>query len=226
MKSDSRKDKWERWLNIIQNDLYELLMLRYVFLEVQKIIKANRKIQTDGYFYDWVAITYSKTASVCVRRQLDTDSRTITLGRLLSEIQRTPAILSLSRFESMYTQGLSTRTEEQRIFYNLEKRRAKKEFQQFSGKVKMHVDPSLVSNDLILLNRACRPIVKYVNKRVAHRDKKQFTTLPTFNDLDTAIDALYDMFKKYMLLLPCVQFDFVIQPQWDWKEIFKVAWIE
>jgi|SRR3990172_1194151 len=226
MKSDSQIDKWVRWLDIIEKEIYELLMLRYVFWEVQKIIKANRRIQSDGYFYEWLGITYSKTASIGVRRQLDSGSRVITLGRLLSEIQRSPTILSLSRFENMYTKGHRTRTEEQQMFYNLEKRRAGKEFGQFSGKAKVHVNPLIVCKDLILLNRACQPILKYVNKRVAHRDKKEFTTLPTFNDLDEAIDLLLEVFKKYMLLLRGVQYGIRVEPQWDWKEVFKVAWLE
>jgi hypothetical protein len=226
MKSDSRIDKWVRWLSIIEKDIYELLMLRYVFWEVEKIIKANRKIQTDGYFFQWLGITYSKTASICVRRQLDSNARVITLGRLLSEIQRSPAVLSLSRFESFYTKDHDTRTEEQRMFYNLEKTRAEKEFRQFSGKVKVHVDPASVSKDLVRLERTCYPILKYVNKRVAHRDKKEFTALPTFNELDRAIQTVFDVFKKYVLLLRGEMFDFVIEPQWDWKEVFKVAWLE
>ncbi|MBI3789153.1 MAG: hypothetical protein HY276_12990 [Ignavibacteriales bacterium] len=225
MKADSRIDKWVKWQGIIQNDLVRLLELRYVFRETQKIIKANRKIQIDGYFYDWLWTTYSTTASVSVRRQVQPNSEVINLRRLLSEIQRSPEILSFNRFEEMYTQGKKKGTEEEKMTYNFMERQAKKEFQQFSGELKDHVDPSIVCNDIILLVQACEPIVKYVNKRVAHRDKKPFTSFPTFNDLDKAIDTLLDVFKKYMGLLQGVHFLPPGEPQWDWKEVFKVPWI-
>ena len=226
MKSDPKIDNWIRCLEIIEKEIYELLMLRYVFWELQNIIKTNPKIQTDGYFYEWLGITYSKTTSIGVRRQLDTRSDVITLGRLLSEIQRTPTILSLKRFENFYTKDLRNQTEEDRMFYNFEKKRAEKEFKKFSGKLKTHVDPDCVSQDLTLLSKACKPILKYVNKRVAHRDKKEFTTLPTYNDLNKAIDLLLDVYKKYVLLLRGVQYFIEVTPLWDWKEVFKVAWIE
>jgi hypothetical protein len=226
MKTDSRIEKWFRWLEVIQGEIYELLMLRYVFGETQKIIKANPKIQIDGYFYEWLAIAYSKTASVGVRRQLDCDSSVITLGRLLSEIQQSPTLLTLERFEGMYTHGQSNRTKKQRMLYELQRRQAQKDFKQFSGKLMKHVNPALVCKDLILLSLVVEPIRKYVNKRVAHRDRKQFSSIPTFPDLDKAIDSMFNTFKKYMLLLKAVQYDITIQPQWDWKDIFKTAWIE
>ncbi len=227
MESDLQIDEWIEWLHIIEKDIYELLMLRYVYLEVKNIVDANPKIQTDGYFYQWLGITYSKTASIGVRRQVDARLDVISLGRLLADIQHSPEILSLARFESMYTKDYNPNTEEERLFYNLEQTRAEEEFRQFSGKVQVHVDPSSVSNDLIQLRLTCQPIVKYVNKRVAHRDEKHFTTYPTYPELDRAIDHLSDVLKKYELLIRGVLYDGKnVTPQWDWKEVFKMAWIE
>jgi hypothetical protein len=83
MTSVSRIDEWVDWLTIIDKDIYELLMLRYLYLEVKDIGEANAKIQTDGYFYDWLGLTYSKTASIGVRRPLDSRPDVISLGAYL-----------------------------------------------------------------------------------------------------------------------------------------------
>ena len=110
-------------------------MLQYVYREVGQIINANPKIQTDGYFYQWLGITYSQSASIGLRRHLDSRPDVITLWRLLDDIQQSPAILTLIRFQSLYTKGHNTLTEEGRLFYELEERRAEEEFRQFSGEV-------------------------------------------------------------------------------------------
>ncbi|MBI1806504.1 MAG: hypothetical protein HYR76_05575 [Ignavibacteria bacterium] len=225
MKTDSRIQKWITWLGVIESEMYELLMLRYVFWEVQKIIKANPKIQMDGYFYEWLGLSYSKTACIGVRRQLDPDPRGITLARLLAEIQQSSIALTYSRFESMYTDGQPKHTQHQKMLYDLQKQQAQRDFKQFGSRRKGHVDASFVCNDLIRLNMACDSILRYAHKRIAHRDKKKFTQFPTFNDLDKAIDLLFTVYKKYVHLLRGVQYDITIAPQWDWKEVFTVPWI-
>lgn len=227
MKTDSKIRKWLSWLNgPIKDHVYELLWLRYVFTEIQEIIKKNPAIQEDDYFHEWIRVTFSKTVSVCVRRQLDCKTSDISIGRLLFEIQQSPSLLSFQRFEAFYTKGQRKLTKEQWMFFNLMKRQAQSDFKQFIGKrVKNHVDPAMVSKDFVKLNTACSQIKKYVNKRVAHHNAKKFTQFPSYNELYSAIDAILEVYKKYSLLLRGKSYDIIIQPQWNWKDVFKVAWI-
>lgn len=226
MTSDPILQKWQEWLDELDTEVYELLWLRYVFTEIRQIVQSNPKIQTDMYFYEWLSVNFSATVAIAVRRQIDCDSSVITLGRLLFEIQQSPHTLTLQRFEELFTQGHPSVTEEDMMFLQQRINHARKTFAQFSGTIGTHLDPLVPCKDLAHLNDICHPIRKFVNKRVAHHDRKPFTQFPTLKELDEALDALIDTYRKYTLLIRGIPYDVTITPQWDWKEIFKTAWIQ
>jgi hypothetical protein len=71
-------------------------------------------------------------------------------------------------------------------------------------------------------------MAKYVNEHVAHdMAEPTMTEMPTFNDLNAAVDALGTMFKKYANVLTAGSYAF-LEPviQHDWKAIFRRPWIE
>jgi hypothetical protein len=71
LKQDQIVEKWQRWIKIIYGEIQDLLINRYIFWEVQKIIKSNPKIQIGSAFYDWMGIIYPTAMSMGVRRQKD-----------------------------------------------------------------------------------------------------------------------------------------------------------
>jgi hypothetical protein len=223
-KSDSKIDKWHRWLKILDDQIYEFLWARYIFLQIQAIFKKNRKLKNDDYFFEWLRLNFSKSISVAVRRQLDCDGSVITLGRLLFEIQQSPNILTYEHFESLFTAGYPQNTDVEKMFYSVHQKIARREFNKFSGKNKKFVNPLMVCKDSAKLNEACAPIKRYVNKRVAHHDKKTFTAFPSYKELYLAIDTIVAIHKKYTHLLRGIPYEIKIEPQWDWKDIFKFAW--
>jgi hypothetical protein len=226
MKTNSKIDKWLKWLNLLDKYIYELLWSRYIFLQLQTIIKNNQNLHDDDYFFEWICINFSKSVSVAIRLQLECKSSVITLGRLLFEIQQSPDILTLKRFESLFTDGYTQDTDKERVFYSVRQKIARREFKTFGGKVVKHVDPVIVCQDVAKLHTACSPIKQYVNKRVAHHDKKKFLAFPSYNELFISIDTIVEVYKKYTHLLRGIPYEVKIQPLWDWKDIFKVAWIK
>src|SRR5262249_43857315 len=76
-----------------------------------------------------------------------------------------------------------------------------------------------------LLHAAAR-LKGFVDKHVAHRDRRPMRRLPTYAELDDCIDVLGRLAKAYSLLLEqsaLVEVVPVIQE--DWKAPFRVPWI-
>src|SRR5207244_3447454 len=84
--TDSRIAKWQDWLNNrIRPDVVTVYAYRDTFNELIRIAADNEQLP-DSYFWDFLRGTYAASQAVAVRRQADVNPRTITLGRLLTEI--------------------------------------------------------------------------------------------------------------------------------------------
>ncbi len=69
---------------------------------------------------------------------------------------------------------------------------------------------------------------KYADRRIAHFDERAISSIPTFLDLDKCIDFLEMLIKKYYLLFRAGSLNSILpvsQNRYDWKAIFKEAWI-
>jgi len=87
MTDDETFTLWDSWLAKIHHDVRRLLELRYIFWEVGKIVNANPRIQRTSSFYGWMGATYSAAVPIGIRRQLDEHPDSLSLARLLSEIE-------------------------------------------------------------------------------------------------------------------------------------------
>lgn len=152
------------------------------------------------------------TQSTAIRRQAEVDTRVVSLGMLLTEIAADSTRLSRRRFVSMFS-----RDREQigdAVFSR-----------DFAGNVGEHIDPALVRADIDLLKTRAQPVVDYVSRHVAHVDRQPVRALPTFAELSSAIDAIGDVFRKYVLLLTASAYmDLVPTPQTPWETVFDVPW--
>ncbi len=188
-------------------------MHRYIFWEVSKIIQANPKIQSPSLFYSLLKNTYITDMAIGIRRQLDPHPHAISLANLLRELVKYPKVLTRKWFVSLYKGSVAEAW-------------ADRDFDKFAGKGRPYIDPTLVEKDLRRLEKLWQPTGKYVDRRIAHLDKKGVKTLPTFKDLDDCMDLLEELLKKYVLLLEAVGLMKVTPTiQDDWKKVFRVAWI-
>ncbi|PJB21427.1 MAG: hypothetical protein CO114_05370 [Euryarchaeota archaeon CG_4_9_14_3_um_filter_38_12] len=215
MSHDTQFEKWNKWLDTIYSDVQGLLVNRYIYQEVQKIIQANPKIQVESSFYEWMGYVYATAAVIGVRRQLDKDKSSISFIRLLEEIRNKPKIVSRERYISLYSNSI------------LPKDFANHDFDTLVGKDRAYIDPQRVGKDIDLLYKKAEKIKKFVNKRIAHFDKSDFKNLPTNAELDGCLDYLEKLLKKYLSIFRA-EAHISIVPVWqyDWKQIFKYPWIE
>ncbi len=210
---DPKLDKWLRWLHIIGLQVQDLVMAKYTFHEVQKMIAANPAIQKDNSFYRYLTNTYVSHVVIGLRRQLKPDPQSISMVRLMQELVEAPEVLSRTYFKGLYS---GTMVEDL----------ADRDFDKFSKPGAPHIDPSLIAADLAHLRSATANCEEFADRRVAHHDKRDPKQLPTFNEVDAAVDLLDELYCRYLLMFEAKSMRTLLPTwQYDWKEIFGVPWI-
>jgi hypothetical protein len=212
----SRVKKWNRWFDAIKNDLVTLHYYRMIYRNVCSMVDANPAIQKPSSFYVLLGKGYVTLAFIIIRRQVTSDKDSISLARLLSEVSTHPQEISRQRFRGLYADLGRSETWIDRQFQTAGVE-ADRDF----------IDPDMVNRDLATLIGATKTLHKYADKTVAHLDEHGWvTTIPTFGDLDDAIDLLAKVCKKYSMLLRAEEIKFfepIIHP--SWQEVFRVPWI-
>jgi hypothetical protein len=89
------------------------------------------------------------------------------------------------------------------------------------------IDGERVRSDSETLAASVKPIKRYVDKHIAHYDRsRKPSDVPSFDDLDQAINALGEIFKHYLILLTGADRDPIEPiPQYDWVAPFRMPWI-
>ena len=212
-KLDPRLQKWIRWLAVIKLQVQDLVMTKYTFHEVQTIIKDNPLLRQHNSFYKHLTITYVSHVVMGVRRQIKCDPQSISFAQLLEEMIATPNLLSRSYYTALYA---GTSVEDL----------ADEDFDRFAAVGAKHIDPSLVAADLRRLKEATTRCEDFADKRLAHHDKRDPKQLPTYNELDAAVDLLDQLYCRYFLLFHASAMDTLLPTwQYDWKEIFRTPWL-
>lgn len=148
---------------------------------------------------------------VCVPLTSDADSH----GRcvLLQDQQVNAATVTRAWFASTYTSnplGLVV---------------GNRDFETFAPNGGLHLDPAIVQQDFDTLQSLTNPLKKYVDKRIAHHNAKVRGVTATYGELDTALEELRRLLKRYFLLLKqgallCAD----AVNQMPWTDIFAMPW--
>lgn len=210
---DSRLAKWIRWFAVIHDDVQQLLICQNIFWEIQSIIKNNKKIHKSSSFYQYLADTYISHVTIGIRRQLKINQTSISFTRLLTEIGEHPLSLNRAYFKGLYKGS---------VVEDL----ADKDFDKYSEKGK-HISVPMVREDLEKLKSVAHKVEDFVDKRVAHHDKRTPRQLPKFHEVDSCLELMDKLYVKYHLIFHAGSMDTLMPTyQYDWKEIFFVPWIE
>lgn len=183
--------------------------------ELQAALDANPLIPQPNYVADWIREMYGLTIAVGIRRQGDRARDVITLRRLIDDVARNPTAISRSFYVERYPEFM-------RQFSDHPHR----EFDTFAGPEGEHPDPALIRDDLAELGRIIKVVADYVNKHLAHRAARADVPIPTYDDLDRALDEFDRLLKRYYLLIdgsglvsstPVKQYDFLRPLLVAWK---------
>lgn len=217
-KNNGTIDKWRRWLDRIRDDLHDIHGNQAAFNEINSML-TNPAIPGSAII-DYIAGNYARSQAVAVRRQTDVGGRSITLGRLLTELKATDLITRewvVGQFP-WGMQGFGDRQFDAWAYLDPEHPAADEPGDALS--------PGVVERDIQRLAHTANPIRRYVDTHLAHADAKPTKDIPTFADLADAINVVGDVFNRYHTLLTGTS---ILQlapvPQYDWLAPFRVPWL-
>ena len=208
----NKLEKWVRWIKIICTDVEDLCYNRYVFLEVQSIIKANDVINVNNPFFDLLYNGFTSIGVMGVRRQVKIQNDGISLARLIKEIYENPQIISLHWYKSIHDDSM-----EEGLIRSI--------FMDFKASDTDHIDPEMVKQDLESLEKSTNSVEGFADRRLAHSDKRTVEPHPTFGDLHECINLIEALVLKYRLILTGVSESFTPIIIEDWEAVFRVPWI-
>jgi hypothetical protein len=212
--SDEIYKKWDEWLDVLGNQIIDLYTQRHIYKQVRQILEENPKVQQPDDFFFWLSVWYSSSMAVAVRRLADRDKGSISFHTLLDDIKTNPTVISRTRFKQLFVDG------------NYREYLADADFDRYVGIGNENLSLSVVQNEIDELIRKTAKLRRYVNKRVAHHDEKEFNDIPKYSDLDEAIDFLGSLYKHYFLIIKCLDPGDLL-PHWgyDWQDVFRYPWL-
>lgn len=208
-------EKWLKWMQVIHDEIQLLVWEAKMFWEVQDIIRQNPRIQRPNPFYRYLGRSYVFHTLTGLRRQIKPQKDSISFMGLLEDIAQNPTELSLTYYRSCRGE-----------FVILDRDVVKEEFSQYADSTGKYVCPQKVTADMDKLKKAAEACEEFVDKRVAHRDRRQPRVVPTYDQLDDCIKLLDEMYVKYHLLFYAVGMTTLYpEPQYNWKDIFYQPWL-
>lgn len=102
---------------------------------------------------------------------------------------------------------------------------AVREFESLWGQGASQADPERVAADLEKLQAAVDPVKEFADKHVAHLDHTPVDEVPSFEELDQAINTLGDLFKRYYRAVTGVSGSITLTIIDNWMAPFRVAWL-
>lgn len=209
-----KREKWIEWMPIIQRDIRGVLIAQRMHHELLEIIDANADLPQTSEFYDYFGNTYTSHVVMGLRRQLKAGNGQVSLAAMFGEMISTPQAVTRDYYRSLYkgsnVQGM-----------------ADLDFEQFAGPNAEHLDPTRAQSDLDELKLVTAKCEDFADRRVAHMDKRESRSVPTYNELDSAIAALDRLYVKYHLLLFATSIPTLLPTrQYDWTPVLRIPWIK
>ena len=216
---DEHVARWRGWIEgPIRHDVIGMHHKRQIWRELTVLLEANPGVaDTPSVFWEWMRESYVTTQAIGIRRQADRDPRACSLARLIEEMRDDAPRLTRAYFLGLWEQ----RHDEWMM------RRAEEAFDALAGQGGEHLDPAVPKADLASLRSDAAEMARYVNEHLAHdMAVPTVAQLPTFDDMNEAMDALGTMFRKYANVLTAGSY-LTLEPvvQEDWKAIFRKPWL-
>jgi hypothetical protein len=187
MNTRARASRWTGWLDTIWNDVIPMMAARQIWRGYMHLVRANPSAQKPDTFHSWITSNYMRNQGVGIRRQTDLRTDVVSLGRLLSEVEQFPQVLSRSRYIALYPAN--------------DVDEANRDFDTHVGPGRDHPEAADVAQDRGRLAQSAQPVRHWVNKQVAHWDDGVFTDTITLEQIHTALDDVFELADRYSGLL-------------------------
>jgi hypothetical protein len=210
---DQRMSKWQTWLPRIASDVDLALTHRAVWERTWSVAAANPTLP-ESYWWQFLVEVYGASQASAVRRLADAHREAVSLRRVMSEVRDEAPRLTVAMFVGTLERiGLDDRVRQIGTEWWRET---------FSDGVSDHVSAAVVESDLARLEAASGRVVTYVDKFVAHTERRE-PPLPTLGDLHGAIDVAVELFQRYYRLIIGGYWPEPVLPS-EWDHVFDVPW--
>lgn len=196
--------EWEDvWLESLKYQVYELHHRREIHDEFMDLLEASGHPDTE-IFRDAYHGMYIEAQVMAIRRQADDDPRTLSLRRLIGQIEPHRRKFTRSWYVSRWMDGVAPESDEERerLEAQLHLRMANDAFDQFSDAVGDEVlSGRRLQEDRAQLVATTDQVVRYANATVAHAERTPGDVKVTYGDFHRALDHLGQMLRRYYLLI-------------------------
>jgi hypothetical protein len=206
---------WQRCFPLLTHFVTDLYHRMETFKDLVAVVRANPATLKPPVLFNWIRDNYLVAECMAIRRLLDVDERSTSLGRLLREIEIRPELVSRAQYRGL-VDGKGPSPHE-----------ADKVFDRLVGESGDQITSAMVAADITRLEAAEKNIRKLVNKRFAHASP--FTAMakfPVFEEVEVAIEELDQIVVKYDSLIHGGFLSTAHAAKLNWKQPLAVAWID
>lgn len=211
--NDALYAKWEEWIERIYDEIVTLFSYRSYYRGLAEMTQAHGAIPPSSFF-DALGSWYGVTQAMGVRRQTDSSANAVSLAKLLDNMANNPQVMTRERYLRLWDDE------------GYWQRRGNEQYDTYAGAGAAEITSERYQADRDRFADTARPIKDYADRLVAHNDQRELDQVPTYVDLNAAIDLLEELLNKYMVLLKVTSVpnaDPVHQA--DWRDAFRVPWL-
>jgi hypothetical protein len=220
----TEEEVWTRWnerMTKVRQALHHVFATRWQFRAVTEMFERNDALKAvGGDVHRWLFLMWARDVVIAVRRELDNDTNTVCLGRLLDEMAQRPRVITRARF-------LGRVSREDARFRMLDKTFTSHAIVSPDPAQPMgdHLDPEGISRDRKHLYAVAKPVLAYANQILAHRNEDEDVPV-TLGDINRAVDEIEAVFLKYYTIIngPTLM---GLEPSviGNWTKPFEIPWL-
>jgi len=200
----------------IEDSLSVLHTSRVFYREYLEILNANPRLKTGNHFLTWIADNYLYSATMSLRRILDTRQGTISIYKLFDALQANNHLLTKTSYMTRFTADGTGRDLAEICFSKLA------DIGHNNG-----LNIQILRDQIGSFSSNWERLKNYINERIAHEARSPSEELPTISDLDICIDKTAEVMK---IIIAYLKFESIqsFEPvfQYRWRDVFLFPWID
>lgn len=228
MKKKMTIDKLILSLDELFELVYQLQINRFIFKTIWHLIQVNPELQKrQSHIYLWLINNHIETMIIGIRRLCDRRKGTKSLIKFLEHIRDNSSLISRQNYINLHD------LKSVKCFGNLSNNRnkifkiqvANSEYDKLFGKGILKPSQKDIQKEIDELILITKTIKNYADERIAHHSEKPPASFPTFDDIDTAINHIINLLKKYFHILKATAMEFDIHFQYNYLAPLEVTWL-
>jgi hypothetical protein len=196
--------EWESvWLESLSLQVYDLHHRRQLHDEFMAMLDAQDHPDTD-IFRDAFHRMYIEAQVMAIRRQADNDSRTLSLRRLIGQLEQHRLQFTRDWYVQRWLgdRNPNSPNERERLEAQFHLDAANEAFQRFTDEPGgVHLGARRLQDDRQQLLAITEAVVRYANTTVAHAEREPENVTVTYADFHGAVEHLGQMLRRYYLLI-------------------------